>query len=180
MQRFEHCNVKACVDELLALGNNNMKMWNIFQWLSQHDELQRGTQAEIIKLYVDDELVGYSLFENYQARTDKITHYQGGSFPDAVYQELGVVHFITLENHRNKGYATQLAKAMVKDVLEPLLAEHMNRNSDIHYFVTATGRAAPLMERTALPDSQLIKQFYSEASFESKVVDYLFNVQQTQ
>lgn len=177
MQRFEHCNVKTCVDELLALGNNNMKMWNIFQWLSKHNDLQHGTQAEIIKLYVNDEFVGYSLFENYQGRTDKITHYQGSSFPDAVYQELGVVHFITLENHRNKGYATQLANAMVTEVLAPLLAEHTSRNSEVHYFVTATGRAAPLMERTTLPVSQLIKQFYSEASFETKVVDYLLSLQ---
>lgn len=170
MQRFEICNVKACVPELLALGNNNMKMWNIFQWLSQHDDLQNGTQAEIIKLYVDDELVGYSLLENYQARSDKITHYQG-AYPNRVYQELGVVHFITLEQHRNKGYATLLAEAMVKDIIQPMLDS--DNDSSVHSYVTATGRAVPLMERTDLPANKLIKQFYSLDSFEEKVVSYL-------
>ncbi len=167
MLRFECCNVKNCVSELIALGNNNMKMWNIFQWLAQHDELQHGTQAEIIKLYVDEELVGYSLFENYQARRDKVVRFQGAS-----YQELGVIHFITLEDHRNKGYATQLASAMYSDVIEPMLTSY--RGSESHYvYVLATGRAAPLMERTDIPSVNLIKQFYSDASFEMKIVDYL-------
>ena len=164
MLRFEHCNVKNCANELLALGNNNMKMWNIFQWLAQHDELQNGTQAEIIKLYVDDELVAYSLLENYEARTDKTVHY-----PEATYQDLGVVHFVTLNEHRKKGYATLLADAMFKDVIEPLLIRH----ADVHAYVTATGRAAPLMARTEIHSRHLIKQFYSDASFKVKVVDYL-------
>ena len=172
MLRFEHSNVKNCVDELLALGNNNMKMWNIFQWLAQHDELQNGTQAEIIKLYVDEVLVGYSLLENYEARTDKAVHYQR-----VTYQDLGVVHFITLDEHRNKGYATLLADAMFKDVIEPLLTRHTNRHkdvqADVHAYVTATGRAAPLMARTEIHSRHLIKQFYSDASFKVKVVDYL-------
>lgn len=119
MLKFERCNAKTCVDEMLALGNNNMKMWNIFEWLAKHDELQNGTQAEIIKLYVADELVGYSLLENYQARTDKAVHHQG-----IIYQDLGVVHFITLEKYRNKGYATQLADAMYSDIIAPMLAEY--------------------------------------------------------
>jgi hypothetical protein len=168
MLRFEHCNVKACVNELLALGNNNMKMWNIFEWLSQHDELQRGTQAEIIKLYVDDELVGYSLFENYQARTDKVTHHEG-----IRYQDLGVIHFITLENHRKKGYATLLANAMYNDVLEPILVSYSDVDAHYRVYVTATGRAAPLMERTNISPLHLIKQFYSDASFALKVANYL-------
>jgi hypothetical protein len=63
MLRLEQSNVKDCVKELLRLGNNNMKMWNIFQWLSKHKELEHGTQAEVIKLYCHDELVGYSLID---------------------------------------------------------------------------------------------------------------------
>ena len=173
MLRFEHGNVKNCVDELLALGNNNMKMWNIFQWLAQHDELQNGTQAEIIKLYVDDELVGYSLLENYEARTDKTVQYKADHNKSATYQDLGVVHFVTLDEHRKKGYATLLADAMFKDIIEPLLARHTSAHSNVHAFITATGRAAPLMERTDICPTQLIKQFYSDVSFQVKVVDYL-------
>ena len=177
MLRFEHCNVKNCVDELLALGNNNMKMWNIFQWLAQHDELQNGTQAEIIKLYVDDELVAYSLLENYEARTDKTVHYQDEQYKaahnkSATYQDLGVVHFVTLDEHRKKGYATLLADAMFKNIISPLFARH----ADVHVYVTATGRAAPLMARTDICPTQLIKQFYSDVSFQVKVVDYLSKI----
>ncbi len=168
MLRFEHCNVKNCVDELLALGNNNMKMWNTFQWLAQHDELQNGSQAEIIKLYVDEVLVGYTLLENYEARTDKTVRHQS-----VTYQDLGVVHFVTLDEHRKKGYATLLADAMFKDVIAPLLARHTSTHSNVHAFVTATGRAAPLMERTDICPTHLIKQFYSDVSFQMKVVDYL-------
>jgi hypothetical protein len=170
MLRFEQCNVKTCVTELLALGNSNMKMWNLFQWLAQHDELQHGTQAEIIKLYDEEELVGYSLLENYQARTDKIVHHHGIN-----YQDLGVVHFITVQSHRNKGYATLLAKAMYNDIIEPMLASYrdMAAHTNTHVYVTATGRAAPLMERTDISPVNLIKQFYSDASFAVKVVNYL-------
>ena len=168
MLRFEHCNAKTCVDELLALGNNNMKMWNIFEWLAKHDELQNGTQAEIIKLYVDGELVGYSLLENYQARTDKVVHHQGST-----YQDLGVVHFITVQKHRDKGYATLLANAMYNDIIQPMLADYDDKQTSTHVYVTATGRAAPLMERTGISSANLIKQFYSDVSFEVKVVNYL-------
>lgn len=164
MLRFEQSNVKDCAQELLKLGNNNMKMWNIFQWLSKHDELQHGTQAEIIKLYCCDELVGYSLLENFEARTDKSVQYEG-----TTYQDLGVVHFITLEQHQKKGYATLLANAMFTNIIQPLLARHQH----IHAFVTATGRAVPLMERTDIPSCHLVKQFYSNLSFKTKVVDYL-------
>ncbi len=136
MLKFEHCKVKNCVDELLALGNNNMKMWNIFQWLAQHDELQNGTQAEIIKLYVDDELVAYSLLENYEVRTDKTVRYpevlhKDEQHKEVTYQDLGVVHFVTLDEHRKKGYATLLADAMFKDIIAPLLARH----TGVHAFV---------------------------------------------
>lgn len=166
MHRFERCNVKECVHELIALGNNNARMWNLFQWLAQHEELQHGTHAEIIKLYVDEALVGYSLLENYQARTDKIVHHQG-----VRYQELGVIHFRTLTDHRNKGYATLLANAMYEEIIKPLLAD--NRAANTHVYVIATGRAAPLMARTEIPPFNLIQQFYSEASFKVKVSDYL-------
>lgn len=168
MLRFERCNAKACVDELLALGNNNTKMWNIFEWLAKHGELQHGTQAEIIKLYVDGELVGYSLLENYQARTDKIVHHKS-----IAYQDLGVVHFITVQAHRNKGYATLLANAMYNDIVAPLLAGYRDEHASTRVYFTATGRAAPLMERTEISSLNLIKQFYSDVSFEVKVVNYL-------
>ena len=164
MLRFEHCNVKTCANELLALGNDSMKMWYIFEWLAKHDELRYGTQAEIIKLYVDDELLGYGLFESYEARTDKIVHHQG-----VTYQDLGVIHFVVLQEHRNKGYATMLANALYKDIIKPLLERHR----DVHAYVTATGRAVPLMERTDIPSINLIKQFYSDVSFKVKVIDYL-------
>jgi hypothetical protein len=164
MLRFEQSNVKVCVQELLSLGNNNMKMWNIFQWLSKHHELQHGTQAEIIKLYSQDELVGYSLIENFEARTDKSVQHE-----NVTYQDLGVVHFITFEQHQNKGYATLLANAMYSDIIQPMLARH----TQVHAFVTATGRAAPLMTRTDIPSRHLVKQFYSDKSFKTKVVDCL-------
>lgn len=164
MLRFEHCKVNACVNELLALGNHNDKMWNIFSWLASHDELQYGTQAEIIKLYVDNTLIGYSLFENYEARNDKIIQHK-----EKVYRELGVVHFITLNAHRNKGYASLLADSLFTNIIAPMLARHQ----DVYAYVVATGRAAPLMERTKIPANNLIKQFYSDASFEEKVVNYL-------
>jgi hypothetical protein len=164
MLRFEHCNVKTCVHELLALGNNNTRMWNLFNWLAEHDELQYGTQAEIIKLYGDDELIGYSLIENYQTRTDKRVQHQG-----VIYQELGVIHFRTFEPHRNKGYASQLANKMYNDIVAPMLERH----SDVHGYVTATGRAAPLMARTDIPPFNLVKEFYSDVSFAVKVANYL-------
>jgi hypothetical protein len=152
------------VHELLALGNNNPRMWNLFNWLATHDELQYGTQAEIIKLYVEDKLVGYSLLENYQARTDKVVQHKG-----VTYQDLGVVHFRTLDLYRNKGYATILANKMYNDIIAPML----ERRSGVHAYVTATGRAAPLMERTDIASFNLVKEFYSDASFEVKVANYL-------
>jgi hypothetical protein len=63
MQRFEYCNANTCAEELLALGQANMKMWYLFQWLTKHKQLTFGTQAEIIKLYVNEALVAYSLLE---------------------------------------------------------------------------------------------------------------------
>ncbi|MFT6925658.1 MAG: GNAT superfamily N-acetyltransferase [Psychromonas sp.] len=164
MIRFEYCNVKTCANELLTLGNDDMKMWYIFKWLSKHDELQYGTQAEIIKLYVDDELLGYALLENFEARTDKIVHHQG-----VTYQDLGLIHFVVVREHRNKGYATMLANALYKDIIEPLLARHR----DVHAYVTATDRAVPLMERTNIPAINLIKQSYSDVTFKVKVINYL-------
>lgn len=161
---FEQCNAKKCANELLALGDLNTKMSYLFQRLATHDELQNGTQAEIIKLYVDDELVGYSLLENFESRTDKVMLHHG-----ITYQDLGVIHFVTVHEHRNKGYATLLANALYNDIIKPMLARHR----DVHAYVTATGRAAPLMARTELPSVNLVTQFYSELSFEVKVVNYL-------
>ena len=164
MLRFELCNVKTCAHELLTLGNDNMKMWYMFDWLTKHDELRYGTQAEIIKLYADEQLVGYGLLENYEACPDKIVHHQS-----ITYQDLGVIHFVTVHEHRNQGYATLLANALYKDIIEPMLARHR----DVHAYVVATGRAVPLMERTDIPSINLLKQFYSNVSFQVKVVDYL-------
>ncbi|MEP0354826.1 MAG: GNAT family N-acetyltransferase [Paraglaciecola sp.] len=162
MKRFEYCNAKSCFQELLALGQHNMKMWYLFTWLAEHGELQHGTQAEIIKLYVDNELVAYSLFENYQARLDKLTFYgeQG-------YQDLGVVHFVTLPSYRNQGFASTLADKMYQDVIQPLLVLPTLNN----VYVTATGKAVPLMQRAGIAPKHLITQFYSELSFKQKVVD---------
>ena len=161
MQRFEVCNAKSCAEELLALGQINMKMWYLFEWLKEHGELRHGTQAQMVKLYVNEQLVAYSLLENYEACSDKITRYKGH-----VYQDLGVVHFVTVPAHRKKGYASLLAEKMYQEVIKPLLA----RYSTVIAYVTATERAVPLMQRTAIKPGQLVTQFYSELTFEEKVV----------
>lgn len=162
MQRFEYCNAKTCSEELLALGQVNMKMWYIFKWLSEHDELNHGTQAEMVKLYVDDQLVAYSLLENYEKRKDKSRLYEG-----ALYQELGIVHFVTLPEHRQKGYATRLANEMHENIIKPLLTHY----SDVHAYIVATARAVPLMQRTNISATNLVTQFYSKFTFKDKVVD---------
>jgi GNAT superfamily N-acetyltransferase len=167
MLKFEYCNAKTCTQELLALGNLSMKMSYIFEWLSTHDELRYGTQAEMVKLYVNNELVGYALFENFEDRTDKITRYKG-----KLYQDLGVVHFVTLPDHRKKGYATQLANALYEKIIAPILTRHQDVNS----YVVATGLAAPIMARTEIEPYHLVQQFYSNATFEAKVVNALFPV----
>ena len=161
MLRFEICNAKSCAEELLALGKINMKMWYLFEWLTLHDELRHGTQAEVIKLYVDEQLVAYSLLENYEACTDKIKSFKG-----KVYQDLGVIHFVTVPAYRKKGYASLLAEKMYQEVIKPLLA----RYPDVIAYVTATERAVPLMQRTAIKSTQLVTQFYSDQTFEQKVV----------
>ncbi|MFT2090580.1 GNAT family N-acetyltransferase [Paraglaciecola sp. 2405UD69-4] len=162
MHRFEYCNGKTCAEEMLALGQINMKMWYLFSWLSKHEKLQHGTQAEVIKLYVNQELVAYSVLENYQGRTDKETLFQG-----RLYQDLGVVHFVTLPQYRNKGYASLLANKMYQDVIQPLLSRH--NSSSKYVYVTATKRAVPLMERTGISDLNLVTEFYSDTSFEKVV-----------
>lgn len=164
MQRFEYCNANSCAEELLSLGQINMKMWYLFQWLTVHDHLRHGTQAEMIKLYVDEELVAYSLFENYENRSDKTKLYEG-----EVYQDLGVVHFVTVPEHRKKGYASLIADIMYRDVIKPLLARHSDTN--INTYVTATERAVPLMQRTNIDASNLVTQFYSDLTFKEKVVN---------
>ena len=88
---------------------------------------------------------------------------------------MGIIHFVTVNAHRNKGYATLLANTLYQDMIEPML----NRYNDFYAYVTATGRAVPLMERTGIPSVHLIKQFYSEVSFKEKVVDYLKKKEQS-
>ncbi|WP_350432570.1 GNAT family N-acetyltransferase [Shewanella sp. H8] len=161
MQRFEYCNANTCAEELLALGPVNMKMWYLFQWLTEHEQLRYGTQAEMVKLYINKELVAYGLLENYEARTDKTTLYEGD-----LYQDLGVVHFVTMPEHRKKGYASLVADVMYKDIIQPLLARH----NDVRAYVTATERAVPLIQRTAIDAANLVTQFYSDATFLEKVV----------
>ena len=164
MQRFEYCNANTCAEELLALGQVNMKMWYLFKWLSEHDQLRHGTQAEMIKLYVNEELVAYSLLENYEARKDKTTLHEG-----ELYQDLGVVHFVTMPEYRKKGYASLVADVMYKDVIQPLFARYSNS----HVYVTATEKAVPLMQRTGIDNSKLVTQFYSELSFIAKVAEII-------
>jgi GNAT superfamily N-acetyltransferase len=161
MHRFEYCNANTCAEELLALGQVNMKMWYLFQWLTQHSQLRHGTQAEMVKLYVNEELVAYSLLENYEARTDKTKLYEG-----ELYQDLGVVHFVTMPEHRKKGYASLVADVMYKDVLRPLLSRHSHNK----VYVTATEKALPLILRTGIDAANLVTQFYSDSSFKEKVV----------
>jgi GNAT superfamily N-acetyltransferase len=161
MVRFEYDNAKFCAQELLKLGQISMKMWYLFEWLTVHKELRHGTQAEVIKLYIDEQLVAYSLLENYEACTDKIK-----TVNHDTYQDLGVVHFVTLPAHRKKGYATLLADKMYQEVIEPLLARH----SDVFGYVVATEQAVPLMQRTGIKPCQLVTQFYSDLTFVEKVV----------
>ena len=164
MQRFEICNAKSCAEELLALGQVNMKMWYLFEWLTRHDDLPHKTKAEVVKLYVDDVLVAYSLLENYEACIDKVK-----VFDDVVYQDLGVLHFVTIPEHRNKGYASQLASVMLCNIIEPLLARHLH----VKAYITATERAVPLIQRAGISASHLVTQFYSDITFEQKVVKQL-------
>lgn len=161
MHRLELCNAKTCADELLSLGQINMKMWYLFDWLKNNGELRHGTQAEMVKLYVDDQLVAYSLLENYEACVDKTKCFNG-----QMYQDLGVLHFVTLPEYRNKGYASKLAKVMYTDIISPILARH----SDVFAYITATERAVPLIQRTSIDPRHLVTQFYSDLSFEDKVV----------
>ncbi|MEP1552730.1 MAG: GNAT family N-acetyltransferase, partial [Paraglaciecola sp.] len=72
---------------------------------------------------------------------------------------------------RNKGYASSLADIMYKDVIKPLL----NKPSSHNVYVTASGKAVPLMQQTGIPTKNLITQFYSELSFKRKVVDVINN-----
>ena len=164
MQRFEYCNAKDCAQELLALGPINMKMWYLFEWLTEHDELRHGTQAEMIKLYVDEEFVAYSLLENYEAATDKKKWHEG-----VLYQDLGVIHFVTMPVHRKKGYASVVADEMYSKVIKPLLV----RYNDVHGYITATERAVPLMQRTGIDSRHLVTQFYSDLTFQQKVVNQI-------
>jgi hypothetical protein len=99
--------------------------------------------------------------ENYEARTDKTKAYAG-----EYYQDLGVVHFVTMPEHRKKGYASLVADVMYKDVIKPLLARHSHNK----VYVTATEKAVPIMLRTGINAANLVTQFYSHLSFKDKVV----------
>ncbi|MDN2662534.1 GNAT family N-acetyltransferase [Psychromonas sp. 14N.309.X.WAT.B.A12] len=164
MQRFELCNAKQCAPELLALGQINMKMWYLFTWLVEHGELRHGTQAEVVKLYMDEQLVAYSLLENYEACDDKMKWVEG-----EVYQDLGVLHFVTLPAHRKKGYASLLAKQIYKQVIIPLLARHQ----DVNAYIVATERAVPLIQRAGIAPRYLVTQFYSDQTFHKKVIQQI-------
>jgi hypothetical protein len=118
----------------------------------------------MIKLYVNEELVAYSLLENYEARTDKTASHDG-----QIYRDLGVIHFVTVPKYRKKGYASSVAEAMYKDVIQPLLARH----SHINAYVTATKKAVPLMQRTEINASNLVTQFYSDLTFKEKVAEFI-------
>ena len=166
MQRFEYCNANTCAQELLALGQVNMKMWYLFQRLTEHSQLNFGTQAEMVKLYVNEELVAYSLLENYEARTDRTKLYKG-----ELYQDLGVVHFVAMPKHRNKGYASLVADAMYKDIIKSLLVRHIHAKANVNVYITATKNAVALMQRTGINASKLVTQFYSDLSFEHKLVE---------
>jgi len=108
--------------------------------------------------------VAYSLLENYEARTDKTT-----LFEEQLYQDLGVVHFVTIPEYRKKGYASLVADVMYKDVIQPLLARHSN----MHVYVTATEKALPLMQRTGIDAVNLVTQFYSDITFKQKVAEHI-------
>lgn len=105
-------------------------------------------------------------WNNYEARADKIKLYEG-----ELYQELGVVHFVTVPEHRKQGYASLVAGVMYKDVIKPLLTRHVN--ADANVYVIATKKAAALMQNTGLSASNLVTQFYSELSFKQKVVEVI-------
>jgi len=161
MLRYETCLAKVCAEEILAYGQVNMKMYYIFTWLTEHEHLAKGTEAVVIKLYEGEVLVAYSLFESYEKRKDKIINYQGET-----YQDLGVIHFVTFPEYRKKGYASLLADKLVDEIIQPLLARH----SHCRAYVTATGRAVPLIQRTNLDKKHLVTQFYSDLTFTDKVV----------
>ena len=167
MQYIESCNANTCAEELLALGQISMKMWYLFQYLTEHGELRYGTQAEVIKLYINDNLVAYALFENYEYRTDKTK-----SYDDKLFQDLGVIHFVTIPTQRKKGYASLLANKMYQQIIKPLLARFSDAN--INVYVTATGQAVPLMQRTEIDRCNLITQFYSDLTFKEKVFNQIY------
>jgi GNAT superfamily N-acetyltransferase len=163
MIRFEHCMAADCIEEMIAFKNENYKMETMFNAIHENGKLKHGTVAELVKLYVDETLVGYSLFENYEKREGK-----SFSHNDIQYNDLGVVHFVTSSEYRGRGYASKIAEEMFKRIINPIL----NKYGDNSY-VVATGRAVPLMQRTNLDSDKLVTQFYSEVTFEEKVVNYL-------
>lgn len=137
------------------------RMGTMYTWLMKHGSLEHGTVLEAIKLYCDNELVAYAVFESYEHRSDKVITVDGES-----YRDLGMVHFRTKPECRGRGYATMLADALYTDVISPLLAQH-EKNS----FVMATGDAIQLMKRSGMDMNRLSTSFYSDVSFKEKVLD---------
>jgi hypothetical protein len=160
------CNAKERKQELFEFAAKNGEMSFMFEWLFTHDELQYGTQAEMVLLYVDNELVSYGLLEDWQFRTDK-TNVDNGQ----VYRNLGLIHFVTKHEDRRKGYGTILAKRLYTDIIEERLEAHKG-DDNINFYMTAGGAAA-LMKKSGIRPYALIPQMYSDVSFPIKVVKYL-------
>jgi hypothetical protein len=159
--RFEHSMINTCADELLKFAKENNFKYFLYEFLLENGELQHGMKVEIIKLYCNDDLVGYASIESNEFRKDKVTIYN-----QTVYQDLGLIHFATALNHRNKGYASLLANIFYKDVVTPLFSRH-DKNS----FIIATGRAIALIERTGIDMDRVVLDFYSPITFENKVIN---------
>ncbi len=149
--------------ELLSFTKRNNIIHNLFEWLTSHDELQHGATAEVIKLYNDNVLVGLAWIENFEARTDKFT-----KFNNTIYQDLGLVHYAVDLEHRNKGYGSLLADQMHEKIVKPLLSRYND-----YAFILATGRAYKLISRTGVNMARVVPDFYSEKTFERKVVNLL-------
>jgi hypothetical protein len=159
--RLEHCMANTCAEELFIFSKENNINYAVYEWLITHESLEYGTKVELIKLYSNNELVGYASIENFESRNDKTNYHQG-----IAYQELGLIHFVTSLNHRNKGFATLLSNAFYSDIIKPLLERHDNNS-----FIISTGRATPLIERTGINMDRVLLEFYSDASFIRKVVN---------
>ena len=59
----------------------------------------------------------------------------------------------------------------IKILIKPLLARHINAKANANVYITATKKAAALMQRTGIDASNLVTQFYSDLSFGHKVFE---------